>query len=429
MNDTTQHINLQLGVLLEKSLAQQALVYGPDPGHPSLRQATAKWLNELYGLDTECCLPEYLFITNGASAGLSYLLSRFTEPSVTRMIWMVEPTYFLACPVFQQAGFHDRLRGVPEDEQGIDIEFLREQIAGVDAQTPKGSPSSDGQKKTLRKVYRHIIYAVPTFSNPSGGTMSLTRRTQLVKLAREVDALIIADDVYDSLRWPNASASAGKKLPPPPLRLVDIDRRLPGQLPWGNAVSNGSFSKIIAPGIRVGWIEGSENTARDLCKLGAVVSGGCQGHFSSMIVGEMLQSGLLQEYIMDTLIPTYQRRSESMLESIKTHLSPLGIRVPSASHDLVPNNSERAVGGFFVYLKLPGDAKSAVDLARLALEKYNLRVATGSMMAVTGDPGSSSRAEVSFGNGLRLCWAWHEESEIDAGIRRLAAAYTELQRG
>lgn len=102
-----------------------------------------------------------------------------------------------------------------------------------------------------RKVYKHIIYGVPTFANPSGRLMSLNRRQELVRVARKHDALIITDDVYDMLQWSNSSKSQSlypdKACLP---RLVDIDRYIDGGPidAFGSMVSNGSFSKIVGPG-------------------------------------------------------------------------------------------------------------------------------------------------------------------------------------
>lgn len=114
-------------------------------------------------------------------------------------------------------------------------------------------------------MYRHIIYAVPNFSNPSSKIISLRRRRELVETARKHDALIITDDVYDKLQWP--AAEGGRQfnmnhalLP----RIVDVDRFFDERFNddkgdgFGNAVSNGSFSKIAGPGCRTGWAEGTE---------------------------------------------------------------------------------------------------------------------------------------------------------------------------
>lgn len=117
------------------------------------------------------------------------------------------------------------------------------------------------------KIYKHIVYAVPTFSNPSTRIMSLRRRESLVRLAREYDALIISDDVYDCLQWWSDPATtlplpATAQLP----RLVDVDRFLDGgpKDEWGNTLSNGSFSKLVAPGVRTGWAEGTPKLAYGL---------------------------------------------------------------------------------------------------------------------------------------------------------------------
>lgn len=417
-------------VLLNGKTAAQALVYGPDPGHETLRSETASWLTDFYCPAAGTISPSRVFITNGASAALAMLLTRFTDPAYTRRIWMVEPTYFLACPTFQDAGFDGRLRGVPEDEQGLDISFLRHAIL-----QSEGEPLEEAQKPPFRgtercpKLYRHVIYAVPTFSNPSAKIMSLGRREELVKLAREFDALIITDDVYDWLRWPAQESSCAAKLAPPPPRLVDVDRSLPGGSSWGNAVSNGSFSKIVAPGMRVGWVEGSPQITEDLCKVGSVRSGGSQGHFSSMCISQLLSCGALQAHIHETLVPTYERRYRTMLRSIQQHLEPLGITIASTGtyEDDTQSQTVPVAGGFFLYLDFPPDSPSVELIAKLALDRYNLRVAHGRMMVVAGDKECAERAEQSFGQGARLCWAWHEDEDIVEGIQRLAMTFNDVQ--
>ncbi|KAH8172807.1 aminotransferase class I and II domain-containing protein [Sarocladium implicatum] len=450
-NTEYKHINLQLGwptpslfpsqaladcaqhVLLDESIAAKALIYGPDPGDQALREATASWLGRVYQLQGDA-LPtsDRIFITNGASAGVNYLLTRFADPSYTRMIWMVEPTYFLACPIFEQAGYKGRLRGVPEDEHGIDLAYLKDALTRVDKEsnTSYAAPGRVG-RSFAQKIYRHIIYCVPTFSNPSARTMPVQLRKELVQLARKHDALIISDDVYDALAWPSedidhVSTSSSLTLPP---RLVDVDRLLPGYQPWGNTVSNGSFSKIVAPGIRVGWLDGSVEMAQDLCKLGPVLSGGSQSHLSAMIVSQLLQSGKLDQHISDVLIPTYRRRYRVMIESITKHMLPLGatIDIPISKTDLEAGPA--MAGGFFIYLNLPCGAETVQQVSRVAMEEYNLKVAAGNMMVVAGDAGSIKRAQTTFGRGVRLCWAWHEEDVIDEGIQRLAAAYSQVQGG
>lgn len=245
--------------LSDPAIAGSALIYGPDLGYTPLRQSTAQWLSSFYNPTSGAITNDRIAITGGASQNLASILHVFSDPNVTKRIWMVEPTYFLACTVFEDAGFAGKMRGVPENEHGIDVSFLRKALSELEA---KGS--EDGYHQDVKfsrqygKIFKHILYLTPTFSNPSAKTMSVPVREQLIKIAREYDILIVSDDVYDFLRWPSdQKVSASAKLAPTPPRLVDLDRATSKPDSWGNSISNGSFSKIVAPGVRVGWAEAS----------------------------------------------------------------------------------------------------------------------------------------------------------------------------
>ena len=156
------------------------------------------------------------------------------------------------------------MRAVPEDEEeGLDIEVLERGLKTTDAEEAPSPGCQRGTKSPRRgrKIYRHVVYAVLTFANPSGKLMSLARREALVRLARRHEALIITDDVYDMLQWgssPESEPSHLEKAGWP--RVVDVDRYFDGGpvTAYGNAVSNGSFSKIAGPGNRTGWAEATE---------------------------------------------------------------------------------------------------------------------------------------------------------------------------
>lgn len=245
--------------LSDPETASKALVYGPDLGYMPFRESVAKWLSSFYEPTSGPITFSRIAITGGASQNLASILQVFSDPNITRRVWMVEPTYFLACTIFQDAGFAGRLRGVPENEHGPDIEFLRQALSEFEKEA-----SQNGVYWQLKpagqygKVFRHILYLTPTFSNPSAKTMPTSVRQELLALAREFDILIVSDDVYDFLRWPaeNSKSSPGKLAAIPP-RLVDLDRAASADDSWGNSISNGSFSKIVAPGVRVGWAEAS----------------------------------------------------------------------------------------------------------------------------------------------------------------------------
>ncbi|GKT41270.1 uncharacterized protein ColSpa_01451 [Colletotrichum spaethianum] len=188
---------------------------------------------------------------------------------------MVEPTYFLACPIFEDNGFQGRLRGVPEDNtEGIDMDFLRHELAKAEAEAIEDSKKADRVDqptlkvgKTYPKLYKYVIYLVPTFSNPSGKTLSIKTRKELVALAREYDALVVSDDVYDFLCWADISSIQEQPIAIVPPRLVDVDRNMLGYSTWGNTVSNGSFSKVIGPGVRVGWADSAPAFAKELAEV------------------------------------------------------------------------------------------------------------------------------------------------------------------
>ncbi|EXF74730.1 aminotransferase [Colletotrichum fioriniae PJ7] len=418
-------------VLTSESETATALIYGPHIGHPPLRKSIAEWLSSVYSTEIDY---ERISINNGASGNLANVLLKFTDPLYTRKIFMVEPTYFLACPIFEDNGFQGKLAGVPEnDTDGLDIPFLRRALATAETKAVQdaeklGRPDIPTIKvgKAYPKVYKYVIYIVPTFSNPSGKTLSLQIRKDLVALAREYDALIVSDDVYDFLSWPEDSSAPDDAVGAVPPRLVDIDREMPGYSVWGNTLSNGSFSKVIGPGVRVGWADGTPAFAKELAEVGSSSSGGAPSHLTSTFVDKMLRSGSLQTHIKKTLIPTYRERYYALMTSIRDLLVPLGVTVEVNDRESTP---QAMAGGFFTYLRLPEDLPTARTVAAIALKEKLLRVAFGHMFIVSGDQGSVQRAESKdgFARCVRLCWAWHEVAEIKEGIERLAATILQIR--
>ena len=108
--------------------SSSGLLYGPDAGYQPLREQVAAWLTAFYQ-PSSAISPERICVTGGASQNLACLLQVFSDPIYTRNVWMVSPTYYLACRIFEDSGFSGKLRSVPEDEDGIDIEFLESEIS------------------------------------------------------------------------------------------------------------------------------------------------------------------------------------------------------------------------------------------------------------------------------------------------------------
>ena len=118
--------------LSDPAVFTPGLLYGPDDGFKPLRESIALWLSDFYQEQASTIDVERITVTGGASQNLACILQAFTDPIYTRRIWMVSPTYYLACRIFEDAGFYRRLKSVPEDEEGLDINFLDEALRKSD---------------------------------------------------------------------------------------------------------------------------------------------------------------------------------------------------------------------------------------------------------------------------------------------------------
>ncbi|EAT90668.2 hypothetical protein SNOG_02456 [Parastagonospora nodorum SN15] len=343
------------------------MCYGPDPGDPRLLKNVSQWLTSFYQ-PAEAITEDRICITGGASQNMACLLQVFSDPGFTRNVWIVAPAYMLSFRIFEDAGFQKKLRAVPEDDEGIDIEYLRQEIK-----------KSEDQAKAN-------------------------------------------DDVYDFLQWPSSLTSPSMSLEKAVMpRIVDIDRYLDGGAErkgadgFGNAVSNGSFSKICGPGLRTGWCEGTTKLAYGVSQTGSSRSGGAPSQLTACFVAETLETGELQRFVYYTLQPTYCKRYRKMIEIINKDLIPLGVRLPQTDRNVV--------GGYFIWLTLP-DSVDGAALAQRAKDEENVVVAQGDIFEV---PGDTAHPGTSFRNDIRLCFAWEDEDMLAEGISRLGAVISKMQ--
>ncbi|KAJ5277132.1 hypothetical protein N7524_003285 [Penicillium chrysogenum] len=374
--------------------------------------AYADWLSRYYA-PAQPISPERICITGGASQNLACVLQVFTDPAQTEIIWLVEPTYHLVFRVFEDAGFSGRMRGIPEDEEGMDVAALE---LALDAFEHSGDSACRNDRKTYkphksyRKIYKHVIYCVPSFSNPSGTTMSRSRRETLIRVARKYNALVVADDVYDFLSW--GVTHPANPNPHPQLRLVDIDRVVDGgtEDPFGNVVSNGSFSKLIGPGCRVGWAEGTKDFIYGLSQAGSTRSGGAPSQLMSTFINELLEDNFLPGYITNILVPEGRRRHCLLASAIRTHLGHLGVSF-TPDPEISP-----VAGGYYIWVQLPA-ALTATQVCQEALEMQNLVLGSGETFAVPGRnvPGGDLHRR------LRLCFMCEDEGRLVEGVQRLGA--------
>lgn len=323
------------------------LQYGTEQGDGYFRRALADFLTAGYRFPVD---PDSLFITSGISSALDLLCTLFTRSGDT--VFVEEPSYFLALRIFADHGL--RVVSVPTDESGLVLEALDEAV---------------------RQHKPKFLYLIPTFQNPSGHTLTEERRERLIVLAREHDLLLIADEVYQFLNY---------TVQPPPCFGAYTDSE--------NVISLGSFSKILAPGLRLGWAQAHPKIIERLAHCGLLDSGGGMNPFTSAIVRGVIESGDLKTNIA-ALVKVYSARVHAMDRSLRHHLPQAQFATPQ--------------GGYFFWLRLKG-----ID-AQLMRKQAPAR-------RVDFRPGSLFSSRGGLSDYLRLSISFYDEADIDQGVLRLA---------
>ena len=276
----------------EERLSQndpEFLQYGAKQGDGLFRKTLAKFLSSGYGFPTE---PDSLFITNGASMGLHLICTLFTQPGDT--IFVEEPTYFFSLRIFADHGLH--LIPIRTDESGLVIESLEEELGNFH---PK------------------FLYIIPTYQNPTSHTLSQERREQLVSLSRQHDFLLVADEVYHFLTY------SGK--PPKPFA---------AHIEAAKVISVGSFSKILAPGFRLGYIAAPKDKIHQLISLQKYVLSS-PSTLSQKLVYEILKENYRS--IKKEINTHYRKKMETLLKSLNSNGLSKYYHLPR--------------GGFYVWLR------------------------------------------------------------------------------
>ncbi len=328
---------------------REFLNYGLEQGDGYLRRALADFLRAQADFDVH---PEWLMITTGSSQGLDLICTHFARPGDT--VFVEEPTYFLALRIFAERGLN--VAPAPMGSEGLDL---------------------DGLQEMLERQQPAFLYTVPTFQNPSGVTLPEARREELAQMAREYDFFVVADEVYHLLNYGPA--------PPRPLAHYAGSERV---------LSLGSFSKILAPGLRLGWIQAAPSLLRTLTSSGLLDSGGGLNPFTSHVVRAVLEEDRLAPHIAE-LKEVYARRAAVMDQALQTHL---GSRVRYRSPQ----------GGFFFWVRLP-DGLDARELFSEAEEH-----------GVAYQPGPNFSATGGCSNYARLCFTYYGEERIEEGVARLS---------
>jgi 2-aminoadipate transaminase len=333
-------------------IQNEDLAYGVEAGPGPFRQRLAALLSSSYG---QPVAPASLMATAGASQALDLTCATFTRPG--DVVLVEDPTYFLALRVL--ADRHLTIVGIPTDDAGIEPD-------AVAAAAEKYRPA--------------MLYVIPTFHNPATTTLSMERRRALVALSERFGFVIVADEVYHLLAFDQA----------PPTNMAALDRR-------GTVLSLGSFSKILAPGLRLGWVQAAPERIDRLCRQGLLVSGGGINPYTAAVVRSVLDLDLLPGYL-GNLKSVYHRRQRHLVDALSASLAP----TVTIGH---------SPGGFFVWLTLP----ATIDAGRLHAEAK-------SRWKVGFQPGQRFSSAGAQRNCLRLSFAFYPRRQLTAGVDRLASA-------
>ncbi|RUO96436.1 hypothetical protein BC936DRAFT_142040 [Jimgerdemannia flammicorona] len=391
--------------------------YGPKRGDGEFLDALAAFLSRQYSDQIQS---QNLCLTSGASQSLANLITFFASPSTrTSRVFLQNPTYFLVFQILLDAGYtRSQLVAVPEDADGLCVSHLEVILSQLESEADSTEITPDGR-------FRHLIYCVPTFANPSTTTLSSARRRELVRVARRYDVLVICDDVYDCLMYDEGVAV--------PRRVVAFDleedrlndsavredgaERYRGK--GGNVVSNGTFSKIIGPGLRCGWVEGRAELIRRIEVSGVYVSGGSPSHLSSCLLLPLLHPSAtnsltpLDFHLSRTRSILRHRLHAGLLTPIQDLLVPLGCTVwPAAPR-----------GGYFVWVRLPEGVTSRALSDEAGRQGRVVNFGVGHKFAVPEEGAGEGEAD----QFVRLCFAYYDEEKLREGVRRLATCLAQLQ--
>jgi DNA-binding transcriptional MocR family regulator len=328
----------------------RALQYGAEQGDGFFRLALGDFLTKAYGSSVD---PHLLFITTGVSSALDLLCTLYTQPG--DVIYVEEPTYFLALRIFEDHGL--QATPIPMDEDGLRLDALEEMLV-----------------ESLPK----FIYTIPTFQNPSGRTLSQAKREKLVELAGEHGFLVVADEVYHFLPY--------TQTPPKPFAAYSEEVE--------QVISLNSFSKILAPGLRLGWIQTHASVINKLMMCGLLDSGGGMNPFMSALVRRLIESGGLAENITHIRME-YAHRLNVLDGALRQYL-------PQAEYTLPQ-------GGFFFWVRLPG-----VDAAELRTKARALDVDIR--------PGTLFSSQNGLEEYSRLCFSYYGVEDLTEGVKRLQNA-------
>jgi 2-aminoadipate transaminase len=333
---------------------QNLLDYGPVEGLQSLRRGIAARMRK-QGVSIDL---QNILILSGSTQGIG-LISRMLLHAGDEVVVEI-PTYLGALQTFRALGA--RVIGVPLDNDGIRTDLLESILA-------RRSP--------------RLIYTQPNFHNPTGVVMSADRRRRLLLLARRYQVPIVEDDAYGDIYF------EGKR--PQPLKALDTQ---------GHVIYVSTFSKILAPGLRVAWLAAPGQMIERL-SLHKQIFDLNTGAIGQWAIAEFIRRDMLDEHLT-MLRQSYKRKRDRMLEAISTHWPP----------DIRVNHPQ---GGFHLWCRLPSDVRARTLLREAAQKQVTF---------VIGEPFHIDGGGHQY---IRLSYASPEEQYIEEGIRRIGEAIKSIR--
>ncbi len=328
---------------------------GSPLGYEPLREFVMSELGARAGIGGA---PDQVLIVSGSLQALDLVNEAMLMPGDTVLIEMA--TYGGMVSRLQRLGV--RYIGVPLDDGGIDIGALRSILTGL---------AEDGTKP-------RYLYTIPTVQNPTGTVMPVERRHELLALAREHDLAIFEDECYADLTWGCER--------PPSLRALDAD--------GGQVIYCGSFSKSIAPALRVGYVIADELVIR---QLNALKTDAGSGALEQLALAEYGPTNFTAH--VDRLIDSLRPKAEAMVDAVRAEFG-----------DSV--TIEAPMGGIYVWLTFPDGTDTDTFLAAANAE------------GIEFNPGSGWSADPQWGRQrLRLCFGAPDIDAIRTGVAKLATVY------
>ncbi|MFA6746603.1 MAG: PLP-dependent aminotransferase family protein [Aminobacterium sp.] len=348
------------GVHILKEDGKNILQYGTTEGYPPLKEFLAEWTAPRMG---KVATLEEMLITTGSQQALDL----FSWAMIDRGDYVIteDPTYLAALTTFYNHGA--KFLGVPMDKDGMQVDLLPEII------------------EKARKEGKNVkfIYTIVNFQNPGGATITLERRKKLVEISHKYSIPIFEDDPYGYVRYD------GEHLP----SIFSLDDN-------DGVIYAGSFSKILSPGSRIGWVTGSKEIIRKMTVFKQATDL-CTSTITQALVAEYCRNGYLDKHL-PVIIDNYRVKRDAMQESFKRHLEPLGV------------TWVKPEGGFFYWLHFP--EVNTKDLFNKAIEKK--------VAFVIGEPFCTNPG--SGAHNARLCYTFPTPEVTEEGVKRLAEAIQEL---